>query len=701
MASTQHRDTASDHGITHEPLQSGLKNKNETARTKYVQGDSSSHLRLTLVPNTILPAANAEEESEDGEDPVGWLKSRLALVERNLDTYGLHIDEDDDTEDPESSKGKKRPYKRRPELHYVTWDQFKNKVFSDPVDYVIEVLAGKAKFYFEPEAKDKNYRALRPGDSNVQSDSEAADAGIRTAAIGELKEMPERIRITSRILIAILEQIDAGYDWPGGKLDVVLLRPYKLLVYYDRQIRDKFEELQNQWEQSIDADAVSVTDSKPVSPTNDQARQAGNEDRNQLSKLGDNDKPSLNTSELSGQEVHQTPKVNKEPVVSINQDVPAGILTAKNESQASLNNTVEKDPGIADESGARDETQHDVVGDINSREAFTHLRCLIQFMDAEIKPVRDRYSSDQCELVAFSDLWFLFEPGCLLYVPVGAIDGDVGAPNRRSRFQELWRVSSTAYGRPHLRAYNGSDAEVPEVETKAKTFQIMAFHYDFSGLTYGVTQIKFFITPFEGFKEITSLPIYPLRFEKNQKEIVSTCEKRNLAFEDIRTFKHMSYVGRSLISHPSGERNPREAFPKHSEAIDSHVIIDFKEALTTHAHWTPFFDRLTVPPLFTREFQEDYPLRWWTDTKRAKLVSEWDEYTFEDRSIDEKMADELKSGDRVLKDLGSKGSFHYSDIPIVNRCLLPNRVFAFVLRLRRFGKLNPLYHLLRAPLLNI
>src|ERR1700761_5209309 len=70
------------------------------------------------------------------------------------------------------------------------------------------------------------------------------------------KEMPERIRINSAPILAILAEI-AGEKWSSEPK--VFLRPYKLLVVYGKEIRLRLEVLKKIWASRPKPDDVTTS----------------------------------------------------------------------------------------------------------------------------------------------------------------------------------------------------------------------------------------------------------------------------------------------------------------------------------------------------------------------------------------------------------------------------------------------------------
>ena len=148
-----------------------------------------------------------------------------------------------DSEAPE--KTLRDPTRIIPQLKYVGWHEFKNKLVNEEEAHAIEVLVGGAKLYHQRAEREKkeevqggthghNQRAQQP--MKLEDEASASDARIP-------KEVPERIRINSTLILHILTEIGSErLSRPS-----VILRPFKILVYYDAQLRERYHRLEAKW----------------------------------------------------------------------------------------------------------------------------------------------------------------------------------------------------------------------------------------------------------------------------------------------------------------------------------------------------------------------------------------------------------------------------------------------------------------------
>ncbi|CCD46142.1 hypothetical protein BofuT4_P116920.1 [Botrytis cinerea T4] len=98
---------------------------------------------------------------------------------------------------------------------------------------------------------------------------------------------------------------------------------------------------------------------------------------------------------------------------------------------------------------------------------------------------------------------------------------------------------------------------------------------DYDGKLLGPVSKHFTIQEYEGEQNVTSLPVYPLRFykEMNREVLVD----RGKLFLETAGVKHMHCTGLTLDTR---------------DEVDSQVMIDFEEALLQHQSWVPSIENL-------------------------------------------------------------------------------------------------------------
>lgn len=86
------------------------------------------------------------------------------------------------------------------------------------------------------------------------------------------------------------------------------------------------------------------------------------------------------------------------------------------------------------------------------------------------------------------------------------------------------------------------------------------------------------------------------------------------------------------------------------------------------------------------EFNEDYPVTLWKDRTRKTIEDSKDDHFYFDQRIDEKAMRVHQENDPLTKDIPDKNVTENGELSDESLMLLPNRVFAFVMKNRKFGE---------------
>ncbi|KAF5641648.1 aaa family atpase [Fusarium sp. NRRL 52700] len=282
--------------------------------------------------------------------------------------------------------------------------------------------------------------------------------------------------------------------------------------------------------------------------------------------------------------------------------------------------------------------------------------CLETFMDTFIEPQR-LHLADVPESVRFSDLWYLFPAGGLVYV-------------RKKDVQKVWKVVQRAGGR----RYVSRPTSIPagDYTESFSDFVLDCYYLDFDGLQYVPVYDRFTISSFGGIQSTATLSVMPFKVAVkaslvNKEELL----RRATGFQELTKPSHRHYNGRSLDRTPSGEKlsdmeiGAVKNISLYSERIDSEVIVDFEKAVQEIPLWNPGSSTL-------REHIND--------------SHEKDKYTDHDEVWDQKFADELIDIESSKWNQWAKEGSGPTDEE--DLLLLPNRVFAFVLRTRTWACLQ-------------
>ncbi|KAK7740448.1 hypothetical protein SLS53_005289 [Cytospora paraplurivora] len=297
------------------------------------------------------------------------------------------------------------------------------------------------------------------------------------------KPLPERIRIHSASIRAILSKMDEGEV--GDSPSIVHVRPFKELYYYVQRLQDWFTRLEKQF---------------GLNPKGIECGSATTEGSEYGSDLKQGRHLSVSTSDCVAER-------------STEAALQAGLGGANKETAFE-----DQREGV----GPRDDTETDTSEDEEEPEekpdpkditkspmALDHLRCLLTFMESEVLARQNYLNSPVCRKVFFSDLWYLFRPG----MEVIGRDG-----------KQAYRVIKVTT--PRHRVVPAWQTWLWGSDDKKKTapFSITCIYIDFDGHNLGPVSKTCHFKRFDNEMEITSLPVYPLRLHPATKNNFSESE---------------------------------------------------------------------------------------------------------------------------------------------------------------------------------
>ncbi|CAG8919072.1 unnamed protein product [Penicillium salamii] len=577
-----------------------------------------------------------------------WEMDRLYLIEeigiRQRDEKERQKNQEKaDAEAARRSKEAENPTVFEPQIKRMDWYGFRRIPSLKVKPSTIDILMG------EPLVDTMLSYGSWFGYSSVTSRKpKRAQTNVPTTARNpEESALPERIRVHSGTLLKIMAKI-LGSD--GSSLEglnetpVVFLRPFKALVYCEEQLRRGCTELEKKFTVSSDALVADSTVTEVL-----------NEQNSTVTEPEQKNKPSL------------PPK------------------TAVEETEED------------DDEDYEDENEKDqkVDEDTGSLTALKHLRCLLQFLDEDIKPKRDYLLRSEGRKVFFSDLWYVFRPG----MEVISSDG-----------KQAYRIIQVKSARhrviPQWKRFHQSSSDDKEGKKPEAPFSLHCVYIDFDGKNLGPVSKVFEFKRFEGQQDITSLEVYPLKLYQATQAHFSDEEWKNVdtlppsarsesyrqkliergrKFLDVVGVKHMYYAGPTL-----GVR----------DEVESQVVIDFETAFTVEdeeqVKWKPTLE-LLVGRAAEEPDEEDRNCS--ANCCRADQVHDDSYVDMKQRTdyIDSLLPKEneaekplLSIIPRPLKELrgGASKSFIISDDEMA---IMSYRVFGFVLRTRKWAKLDLSY----------
>ena len=351
-----------------------------------------------------------------------------------------------------------------PRIKRMDWPAFKRASMGKMESTVVDILMGEPILQ-DPGHSGHGFRLALTRPSSGKSKTEKGRI-FDSAKSPEEAPLPERVRVHSDILLKILDKILAAKGevfgrWVGHSM--VFIRPFKVLLYCEGDLRGWCSELEKKF-------TVSSSTSVEVSANPD---------------TGSNE-----------------PSAAPEPMSAVKTPHQEG-NGANDESVPALD--IEEEEGDEDEddgphAGTEDE-------DTTSLTALKHLRCLLQFLDADIGTKKGYINDFENTKVFFSDLWHVFRPG----MEVIGRDGKqaykvVYVNSARHRVSGGWQrfeEPTDALGRKPLAPFN-----------------VTCVYIDFDGKSFGPVAKLFEVKRFEGQRDIRSMDVYPLRLYP-QKSMLS------------------------------------------------------------------------------------------------------------------------------------------------------------------------------------
>ncbi len=329
----------------------------------------------------------------------------------------------------------------------------------------------------------------------------------------------------------------------------------------------------------------------------------------------------------------------------------------------------------------------------DSPTALAELKCYVEFVDKEIMPLYEQfdnmdYSSNA--KIQFSDLWYLFRTGELIY---RASDSNMDNPG-------LSQLTWKSYGlRPRWARYRFTPVDYlkfvkDDTEEESEAFVLDCFYIDYTGDEYCVVTDQFKIRPYEGERLVTSFNFFPFRFVKDYKKVLAQFTENGKEFINKIATKHRAYNWWTLTRDPRG--NPTVDADgneiKRPEHVNSEVIVDFVQAFQTNPQWKPHRNIIKWEDPNASTSADDFLTCWWSDEKRTKLLTETTEIIMLNTGVCAYQRNKFIMQDDFLvrvRENNRTGNWTTArDLSEDDLPLLPARVFAYVLQDRKFMQLH-------------
>ncbi|KAJ2987411.1 hypothetical protein NUW58_g4520 [Xylaria curta] len=344
----------------------------------------------------------------------------------------------------------------------------------------------------------------------------------------------------------------------------------------------------------------------------------------------------------------------------------------------------------------------EVQGMMRSRRAYADMKCYVEFVKNRLIPRRHMFSkadNSRPSKVSYRDLASLFRPGDLVVEP-GITQVENRARDKRSSMMlsvaepKLWRLCHVSEDTP-VWSVNNLDSPGGELQSRVnagdEATHLRLYYIDFDGQRFSPVRGDVSIEVFEGEKEITKLPIYPLRFHKEHEYFLRDLQDRGQRFREIVSSGNptLSYQGWTLTKDPSG--NDIEARPGQGstwpENIESDVIVDFNEAYQVHPWWKPAFQQFPeAESFYPTTTRDEFPIVEWSDRSRFKEFASHEEMVVEYDGVRElEWANFIETDPFIGERDTSEPLGHLAQtLSPDDLALLPSRLFVYALRSRSF-----------------
>lgn len=286
------------------------------------------------------------------------------------------------------------------------------------------------------------------------------------------------------------------------------------------------------------------------------------------------------------------------------------------------------------------------------KDLLQELQLLIQFIDVDLKPTFDlrRTIQDGTETeIEYADLWHLFKLGDTVISP--------------KKEAQAFRVVNFTGGREPLIRQLHRDGGKPI--TSVDGFAVDCCSLCFDGAGYVPKMERFLIRKYNGRRSITSLEVFPLKFEQNSQARLRDFEIQGRKYLELtrQPFSHRMFRGITL--------------DEPSQQLDTQVIVDIALAINTEPDWRP--TRNVSAEDFTPADERETQMPAFCEHGPYNEGCCGSDYIFKDLNMNYAGFDPSHFDHGGL--LGPRTAEMLKQKDII---LLPNQVHAFVLRSRQW-----------------
>ncbi|KAK5996979.1 ATPase family AAA domain-containingA-like-like protein [Cladobotryum mycophilum] len=153
----------------------------------------------------------------------------------------------------------------------------------------------------------------------------------------------------------------------------------------------------------------------------------------------------------------------------------------------------------------------------------SHLKLLVKYLDNDYAKIKDSlYPMLACGIITFELVWALWKPNTVVYSPTYGCQEEP----RAFKVESAQRFSSILRGEFYV------------IEGK---------YTEFDGKRFGYGKTFLEIPHFQGAKKITSLPLYPLKYHKNDQQIQRDLIERGKKFVALGGTQYKAFAGMAFM----------------------------------------------------------------------------------------------------------------------------------------------------------
>jgi hypothetical protein len=320
------------------------------------------------------------------------------------------------------------------------------------------------------------------------------------------------------------------------------------------------------------------------------------------------------------------------------------------------------------------------------------MQVYVDFVENMILPLwtaLEKVEKGSSRSILYSDIPCLFRPGELVYMPPSpAKSRDLYPTAAQTIFKVLFCIP-----RDLPTSLDGGRWDVTGLSVTSLHLHCLDHNGESFKAIYHLVEFKEF---FDGEKEITSLPCYPLRFHSDYEAVLKRHKDmgewvRQCVEGEIRHFYYSGWTMETSVL-PQDEPGNTEAGGKGPSYIESDVVVDFKEATRQNTDWaTEGRDRPTFAA-GNRGKRDSYCEMMYWSKNGSEITHRCSEtFLYREDTVYAADAKEFFRNDRWLQ-LEENSEKNPSDPAAKwdpsDLALVPRRILAYVLSERRFARLD-------------